>query len=101
MVLGQQKIPKEVRFALTIKEPIKGKGAKFHEQIARMTVYLQDIQYPRDEIVDSGASISVVGSSQIKGIPHSLLSSGNSSILGMQEQSACVKEGGIDHPTGP
>ena len=78
---GQKKIPKVVRFALTTKEPIMGKGSKFHEQISRMTVYLHDICYPRDAIVDTGASISVVGSSQIRDIPHQLLSIGKSRVL--------------------
>ena len=45
-----QKVPKVVRFALTMKEPMKGKGSKFHEQIAQMNIYFEDIQYPRDAI---------------------------------------------------
>ena len=60
-----------------------GEGSKFHEQISRMTVYLHNICYPRDAIVDTGASITMVGSSQIRDIPHRLLSSGKSRILGM------------------
>ena len=55
-----------------------------------MTVYLEDIRNPRDAIVNSGASISVVGRSQIKDIPHQLLSIGKSWILGMQEHSLPV-----------
>ena len=87
---GPGKTPKVVRFALTTKEPVRGKGSKFHEQISRMTIYLHDIRHPRDAILDSGASVSVVGQSQIRDIPHRLLSSGNRRILGMQEHSLPV-----------
>ena len=64
-LMGPGKTPKVVRFALTTKEPVRGKGSKFHEKIARMTIYLHDISHKRDAIVDSGASVSVVGQSQI------------------------------------
>ena len=88
--MGQARMPKVVRFDLTTKGPITGKGSKFNEQIARMTIYLQDIRYKRDAIVDSGASIPLVGHSQIWDVPHRLVSSRNSQILGMQEHSLPV-----------
>ena len=87
---GTGKTPKVVRFALTTKGPITGKGSKFHEQIAQMTVYLQDNRYKRDAIGDSGASVSVIRQSQIRDVPHRLLSSGNSKIYGVQEHSLPV-----------
>ena len=87
---GPGKTPKVVHFALTTKEPVRGKGSKFHEQIARMTIYLHDISHKRNAIVESGVSVSVVGQSQIRDVPHRLLSSGNRRILGMQEHSLPV-----------
>ena len=77
---GPGKTPKVVRFALTTKAPVMGNESKFHEQIARMTIYLQDISHQRDAILDTGASISVIGQSHLRDIPHRLLSSGNSKI---------------------
>ena len=50
-----------------------------------MTIYLNDIQYPRDAIVDTGASVSIVGLFAIKDIPHQMMSAGNSKLMGVQE----------------
>ena len=36
-ITGPEKMPKVVRFALTTKEPVRGKGSKFHEQISRIS----------------------------------------------------------------
>ena len=58
---GLLKRPKVVRFDLMTKPPMHSKGYKFHEQIARVTIYLWDMRYQRDAIVESGASISMVG----------------------------------------
>ena len=73
---GELWTQKVVRFALTDRKPATRRGSKFHEQIARMTIYLNDIQYPRDAVVDTGASVSIVGLSAIKDIPHQMLSPG-------------------------
>ena len=67
---GSPKTPMVVRINLSTQPAKKPGESQFHEQCPRLTVYLEYIYISRDAIVDSGAFISIVGQSQLQGVPH-------------------------------
>ena len=70
---GMSKTPKVARFDLCTQHAKKLEESRMHEKCPRLTDYLENIYCRREAIVDSWASISIVGQSQLQGVPHRLI----------------------------